>query len=269
MTDNRVRFAHPPVVEVVCSVLFNSQTLPLQTAHFGLYWALIRDEFTQTSDNAPIAPAIEQASLVPAAVQVELGDLPPLRRVWFTNANGNNLIQIQDDRFLFNWKRALDSTEEYPSYDKIIVEFKRHLEVFKKFVADEGIGNVEFRQFELTYVNLIKPGEEPTTHYGDVLVDHFCRNDHARFLPKADLINWNTSYSLPAAQGRLHVTARTAIRKRDQSQMLRLELTARGIPSSTDGDGVVRWFDLAHEWITHGFADSTSPDFHKKWGRIS
>ena len=29
------------------------------------------------------------------------------------------------------------------------------------------------------------------------------------------------------------------------------------------------WFDLAHEWITQGFADVTSPTMHTDWGRTA
>lgn len=39
-----VKFDRPPVVEVVCGILFSTERL-FRTAHVGLFWDKVRSEF--------------------------------------------------------------------------------------------------------------------------------------------------------------------------------------------------------------------------------
>jgi hypothetical protein len=49
----------------------------------------------------------------------------PLPRSWFRSADGHGLIQLQRDRFVYNWKRETPEDGPYPSYDVVVVEFER------------------------------------------------------------------------------------------------------------------------------------------------
>lgn len=266
---NTVKFGKPPVVEVVCGVLFSTPA-PIRAAQVGLFWSSIREKFPRIEEMPPISPVIEgvQGSGKPE-IEISFGSLPPLRRTWLLSDDGRHLIQIQEDRFLFNWKREADE-DAYPSYDFVIQRFDDHLAKFVKFLADEKIGQPNYKQFELTYVNHITTsnGLDDVGETG-VMVDHVYQTRQHRFLPKAENFNWTTSYSLPNNEGRLHVVAQSAVRNADGKRIVRLDLTARGIPAKPTEDGRRPWFDMAHEWITHGFADATSPILHKIWRRTS
>ncbi len=192
-------------------------------------------------------------------------------RTWLITEDGRHLIQIQNDRFLYNWKRAADE-DSYPSYDFVIAEFEKHLAAFHAFLESEKIGKLEYRQFELTYVNIIAPETGLSlVGEGGLLVDYIRDKSRERFLPEPEMFKWNASYPMPNEYGRLHVTANPAYRRTDQSRVVRLELTSRGIPSSGDtSDNMRAWFDVAHEMITKGFADLTSPLVQKEtWGRLT
>ena len=113
-----VKFNRPPVVEVVCGVLFRG--LPkLRTPHFGLFWSRIRDRFPLPDERPPLSPAIETFPATPIQQQP---DWPITPRVWLLGDEGRHLVQLQGDRFLYNWKSAAPE-DGYPSYSKIIVEF--------------------------------------------------------------------------------------------------------------------------------------------------
>lgn len=199
----------------------------------------------------------------------ELMQLPPLRRSWFISNDGRHLLQVQEDRFLFNWKRASD-TDAYPSYKRVIEGFTAKLDLFLEFLAEQDLGDVTFRQYEMTYVNhLGLAGEFDMRKPAAILIDHRRAETADRFLPEPEAVSWTDSYLLPDGAGRLHVVAKTA-RTPDRRLVVRLDLTARGLPHDLGREGRAAWFRLAHDWITHGFADVTSPNVQTAiWRRRS
>jgi uncharacterized protein (TIGR04255 family) len=264
-----VKFTRPPVIEVACGVLF-SAAQPLVTGHVGAFWESVRSEFPRLQDAPPLANVVEGSGAFPE-IAIDFLNLPPLRRTWMLNTSGCNLIQLQQDRFLFNWKKAAEQ-ESYPNFSVVYSEFERHLSHFLDFCQKSGVGPVAMRQFELAYVNHISKADMGTdVSPGSVLVDHVPAKQDGRFLPEPEGFNWTTGYQLPEGLGRLHIIAQTAINLPSQEKLIRLDLTARGIGSDTSAVGRRHWFDVAHDWITHGFADVTSPRLHdsRAWGRTS
>lgn len=264
-TRKPVKFDRPPIVEVACGLSFELPK-PLLTAHVGLYWSRVRDKFPNTTDNPPIAQAIEGPLTVSPSFELQVLELAPLRRTFFVTKDGRKLIQLQDDRFLFNWKR-IDDGDHYPSYDLIIDDFHAAFADFIVFVGELGLGQPRVTQLELTYVNAIDTSERSASP-SRLLIDHL-RSDTTRFLPEPELVNWQTAYQLPDGAGRLHTTAQTARRTSTGQPMVRLDLTARGSPKRQDIQARKEWFDLAHHWITQGFADITSPSMQQQWGRTA
>ena len=263
-----VKFDRPPIFEVACGVLFADPNV-IKTAHVGAFWQRKREAFPRVEDAAPIGAVIEDRNRT-LPPDFEITALPPLRRAWLISEDGRNLIQIQQDRFLFNWKRSKDD-DSYPSYSVVIEQFENHLADFLSFLEEQGIPRPAYRQFELTYVNHISESNGlQVTGLDGLLVDHIRSVSPNRFLPQPDGINWTTGYPLPNGVGRLHISAHTAIRVPEGETIVRLDLTARGIPADASEAGRRPWFDLAHEWITRGFADSTAPVLHSDaWQRTS
>ena len=262
-----VKFERPPIVEVVCGVSFDLPK-PLTSAYVGLFWSRIKQEYPNTLDQPPAAAMVEGPGLGSGVVEFQIVSLPPLRRAFFSSPDGRHLIQLQDDRFLLNWKKMEDA-DHYPSYANVIKKFREQYAVFTEFLEDVGLGAPRVTQLELTYVNImdIAPDSPPNS---TLLVDHQL-GPGERFLPKAEAINWQTSYALPDQNGRLHTVAQSARNvKKSGVPVLRLDLTARGMPRGRDPKSCEAWFDLAHDWITYGFADITSHAAQKSlWRRTS
>jgi uncharacterized protein (TIGR04255 family) len=259
----RVRFERPPVVEVVCGVFFG--TLPgLRIPHIGVFWDRLRADFPTADEAPPLLPVIEtqESSLLDGSnLMLEA----PLPRSWFRTADGHGLIQLQRDRFVYNWKRETAEDGPYPSYDFVVVEFEKRWAQFSEFIAQEGLGELVPRQFELIYVNVIPKDSIPQDDA--VLVDHKRNAVRPRFLPEAESFNWVTSYALPDGQGRLHIAATSVRQKTTGRPGIRLDMTARGI-NDAPVERMREWFDLAHEWIVNGFADVTTTAVQQKiWRR--
>ena len=81
------------------------------------------------------------------------GRLPS--RLWFYNEAETELVQVQPDRFIFNWKRGLVAAA-YPHYEKIRPSFEAQSAHFREFVTSNGLGEIEIKQCEITYINHIE-----------------------------------------------------------------------------------------------------------------
>jgi uncharacterized protein (TIGR04255 family) len=257
---------------VACGVLFGGQT-EFRGAHVGLFWQKIRKMFPSIQEAIPLPPVVEiqGPSISSFDLSYNLTPLPPLRRTWFATEDGRSLIQIQQDRFLFNWKKSADEAK-YTSYEEVMGEFNRHLNGFLIFLAEEKIPVPTYRQFELTYFNHIpvgKAGHGRNIAETSIFVDHKRDPRLNRFLPEPEVFNWTSVFPLPDQSGRLYATAQSAFSP-DGSRIVQLEMAVRGSPKEPCEANRQGWFDLAHEWITHGFADLTDEKIQKTiWERTS
>lgn len=257
-----VDYETPPVIEVVCGVVFQ----PIQefsAAWFGLLWSRFGEKFTGTQDR----PALPMPMpMPPGQVRIDLTPGVELPRVWFTTEDSTRLVQVQKNRFHFNWQKS-EVGEEYPGFIAIHEEFKRHLGAFEEFLSEQGVAKPQFTQFELTYVNRI-PVDGVWSGFqqvGRVLTDLSWRDQEDRFLPPPEQMAWEAGFPMPGGAGVLSVRARS-VRRRDTGEpALALDLTASG-PSS--GEDIDHWFDIGHQWIVRGFTDLTGPEMHKRtWKR--
>jgi uncharacterized protein (TIGR04255 family) len=172
---------------------------------------------------------------------------------------------------LYNWRRVADS-DEYPHYARVRESFVREYERLLEFVNSEPkAGELVPEWCEVTYINhLIPEGQRwepgaieklftlfrpwPTTAFlsppeqGEFALTHLLTDDGGKPL------------------GRLHITLRNAVRRKDSKGLLVLELTARGRPDGEGLPGVLQFMDRAHEWVVRGFTEITTPSMHEVWG---
>jgi uncharacterized protein (TIGR04255 family) len=262
-------YENPPVTEVVCGVLF--KTLEnFRLPHFGLFWKLIEKEYPTCQEVAPLLPIIERygAEEEQQQLQVAFADIPS-PRVWFVDAKGTGILQLQRDRLLHNWKKN-KATDAYPRYPVVIGQFKKQMVLFEKFLKQHNLGAIDPLQYEMTYVNHIPKGEgwSDLTELGSVFRDHQWQGHKDRFLPPLEHVNIRTTFVLPERKGRLHISVRDGKRQGDAQSVLLFELTVRGFSGDRSPDAMWQWFDTAREWIVKGFSDLTAADIQKKvWRR--
>jgi uncharacterized protein (TIGR04255 family) len=267
-------FRKPPVNEVALSVQFSAQPGPL-SPHFGLFWSQsgLRSRFPKVEEQTALDPELEQFGAKPAPAR------PPFRllekvetpRCWFVTESGNELIQLQHDRLIHNWRRVgLD--DPYPRYASIRDSFVAELSAFDKFTRAEALGAMTINQCEITYVNHLPKGEG-WHGSGDVneLFSIWNAPNGMGFLPQPEDVRFDVRFRITDPNGeptgRLRITLARAVRLKDQSEILVLTLIARGRPWASGVDGAVSFLDLGHEWIVRGFAEITTEAMHRLWGR--
>jgi uncharacterized protein (TIGR04255 family) len=262
IADDLPSYEHPPVTEVVFGVIFKSLDNFL-VPHVGLLWERFRSEFPVCLEMDPLMPVIEGTGGQESAVQINLMDRPPMPRIWLRSRDEEKLLQIQRDRFHFNWKKPSDDGE-YPRYRVLAPKFESHLGMLHSFVAENQLGQVEPVQYELTYVNTILAGEgwQGIAAIQSVLPDFTWKTEAKKILPAPEAVHWRMAFPMEG-QGRLHVTVRSGKRPNDMKDLLLVELTARGMPKDASPDSMWRWFALARKWIVEGFTELTNPELHK------
>jgi len=204
-------------------------------------------------------------------VQWEVFDTPPLSRYWFLNDSGDQLIQLQHDRFLHNWRKR-GPEDSYPRYESIRESFERELEQFKSFLAKEGLPQPEPNQCEVMYVNHIVPGEVWQRHGQlDRVLTVISRKFTDGFLEEPEDSRLKTRFLMRDDEGtplgRLYVSAKAGFQVSSGQPIIVLELAARGQPHGEGVEGVIPFLDMAREWIVRGFASITTPEMHEIWGR--
>jgi uncharacterized protein (TIGR04255 family) len=247
----------PPVIEVVCGISFETIE-KFRGPHLGLFWQKVRKKF-------PLCEHAQRLEFTPP--ELDLKNYVP--RIWFINDNKNMLIQLQNNKFFFNWRR-MQQEEDYPRYKTIIKAFKTNLEIFNKFLEDENLGSVKPIKCELTYINHIPKGDGWDS-LGDIngVFRDLTWSSKKRFLKPPIGLGGQVLFALPDDNGRLNVTLQHGERKIDKLPMLILQITATGLGSDKSNDAVWKWFEIAHEWIVCGFTDLTGTSIQKNiWQRM-
>jgi uncharacterized protein (TIGR04255 family) len=248
------------VVEVVCGVTFDPVpgfTVPL----VGKLWTDHLPEFKVECEQPPLARQFELLGHGPG-VTLSVDHNLPMPRVWFVNGMGNQLVQVQRDRFLWNWRKT-EVAHEYPHFVKVNGFFKEQIVVFESFIEKQCGRELVPRQYELTYVNHITGKSGQAGEVGNLLPDFSWRESGTeRWLPDPEDVDLNLAFLLPGHAGRLRVKVQTAQQARDRSPVILLDLTARGFIDNRDD-----WFDLAHTWIVKGFEDLVAPAMNSVWGK--
>jgi uncharacterized protein (TIGR04255 family) len=247
----------------------------MQITHLGLFWDRIRRRFPHVEQHPALGPVKEvfDHSLIALGPTWLVSQQPEFPRAWFLSdesPEGQHLIQLQQDRFLGNWRRGSLDTQTYPSYSANRAEFEKALDDFTSFSKEQGLGEVSVNQCEVTYVNHI-PVEEGLS-YGQMFRRCFpsLSGEHSDdFLPKTpERSAYTCSYPIESRQGRLHIEVVPAVHKKTKSELIRLTLTARGSPASTNRENVIKWLDLGHDWVVNGFMSFTGREMHLRWGII-
>ena len=264
-------FNKPPVTETILSLQF-APIAKMTAVHVGVLWQRFREQFPLVEEHPPLPPISEKfGPAIPSGLDIRIEEGPPIPRVWFMNESKTELIQVQTDRFIHNW-RKMQGSEPYPRYEPVRDEFRGEVATFEQFLEDERLGSLAVNQCEVSYINHIEPAGVWERH--DQL-ERVLRNwSHLpdAFLPNAEDVLARIRFVIRDSEGeqpigRLHVSLQSAWKKVDQSPILVLNLTARGVPLRAGTEGAFAFFDRGREWIVKGFADLTTPAMHKAWER--
>jgi uncharacterized protein (TIGR04255 family) len=260
-------YISPPVIETVLGVQFE----PLENftnAHLGAFWSFLdRSEWTDTS-NAPALQSqferFEETAWARLGAQFTLSQ-DVSSRLRIKNADHNRMIQVQNGRLHFNWLGKDGGT--YPRYETLKEGFDWAYTAFTEFAKQEGLGEIQPNQWEITYVNHILKGTVWDTP-----------DDWSRFFlllgevsREGDLehegFTGQWRFVIPEKKGRLHVEWQQGAKEDAKQEMVRLTFTARGSVGNDEAELTVSsGLDLGHQTIVRSFQTFMSDEANKAWG---
>lgn len=271
MLKPAVHFDKPPIVEAVVGCQF-SQIDKLLLSDILRWWqeSVIRSEYP-TFEFAPrLAKKIEVFGGQQQTFDLTL-DHPSDQRIWFVKEDKHELIQLQNDRIHFNW-RIVNEVGVYPHAEYLMSEFFRILDMFSVWLKNNGFGNLDINQIEMTYIDLIDQeyqSEQNWSHMGDVfsIVD-------LQSLESIDSAFMKFSRDLHVFEedmpdARLHIILQTAERQKSKEPVVKLETTVRGMPKDSEKESIVKFLEMSRQYINKAFVGITTDDVKKKWGYLS
>lgn len=264
-------FRKPPLAEVVLSLQFQA-LLGLTTAHVGLLWQRYRDRLPEIEERAPLPPVTEGFALPsPPRAEVSFEDKPPTPRVWFVNEEKTELLQVQQDRFIHNWRKVGEG-DAYPRYERIRDRFREEVLAFEEFLKAEHLGELAVNQCEVTYVNHVERAGE-WQHHGEIerVLKNWTPLPAPAFLPVPEDATLRWRYRITGENGpvgRLYVAVQPSWSVADKRPVWVMNLMARGAPIGPGIRGAFEFFDLGREWVVRGFADLTTDSLQHRWERV-
>jgi uncharacterized protein (TIGR04255 family) len=249
------------VVETAFAVVF----APIKSwslLHYGLLWDRYRRVYPFSEVRLPTGSVQIEGIDLALGQNVDLRALP--LRCWFVDASKNQLIQVQNNAFMRNW-RKMDAPLQYVHYNEFRPLFVNDWATYKRFLQDEKLPQPEVLQCEVTYVNHLLRGKEWESPSDVRRMFPFWAQ---RLSDKADLdvSAFSFNAALPDGRGQLQVIANPVLRA-DGKEAIQLSLTASGKPQGSDDEQILEWLDLGHDYVVNFFADFTSPSMHSSWGR--
>jgi uncharacterized protein (TIGR04255 family) len=272
---NLPKFIHPPVVEVALSVQFQP-VLGFTAAHIGLIWNKFRDRFPSVEQHVPIASLIERKGVSNRQLAEQFifspeANLTP--RLWMINKSSDQLLQIQGDRFIRNWRKYHAPEIKYPSYaEGIRPAFQADFKQFTDGLIQLGLPELNVEQCEVTYINHI--------HSNAVWSDPFqpgrVFKGWSEIFPtltglKPEGLDARVRHEMLDKDGnfvgRLHIEMGSALQTADKKPLFVMQMVARGKPNGSNIEDVMSFMDKGHESIVRSFAELTTAAMHDVWGR--
>lgn len=250
-------FAAPPVVETALGIQF-APLARLSTRDVGAYALKLADGFPMFEER-PRLPRIHETFPQQHTITWELGSSPGPQRAFLLSVDRASMIQIQSDRFGYNW-RATTPGASYPRYSENSVRCLQEFRQFRAFCEQHALEAVRPDLCEVVYVNHIAPRESETAV--EVFAEIFPAltwSHSTPWLPIPETASLNRVYEIPPEQGRLYAEASIAHRP-DGTEFVILKMIARVLHPSGDPETVETSLQLAHEWVVHGFVSLTAED---------
>ncbi|KMQ49441.1 hypothetical protein CHISP_3644 [Chitinispirillum alkaliphilum] len=241
-------FSKPPINEVVCGIQFDS-------SHFDFriqdqFYEAIKDAYPNIKENPPLPIIFDREATPPQPV-----NRVPLIRHFFISGDNSKLIQLQDGRLLFNW-RKIEEKHVYPKFDAVFSEFMKIWEKLSLIFEGNNI-KVTPNQVELTYIDHIVRADFGEQWALEKIFTFFSKT------PVVDDLYFRFGIPAPDLSGHLTITSQSGQRITDHKDVIILDSTLRGINRNMD---ISNWFKKAHDCIYAFFMDSITEDAKKIWG---
>lgn len=258
-------YHRPPIDEVVIAVQF-PPIEGLDDALIREFWKMVRDEYPIAERQPRLEGAIESLEPPqPMTIQIQPGAAQLHGRTWMISDNDDFLIQVQNTRFIQNWRRR---QEEYGHFEEVRDKFWESFGKFQEYLRSQELLIPEIQQIEVTYLNWIP--ELPMSEFLRPAAAAPVQALGANHVPEEQ--SWFARYLIPNdldVVERLYVQCAPAIRPQTPgvrgSQLGFIFRAARETGISADEVGAL--INIGRELIVEAFTELTTPSAQQGWER--
>jgi len=259
-------FIKPPLIEVSLSVQFEPIN-ELHLGYLGLVWDVFKERYPHVEHLEELPHSIEKFGVIQREIpRIQFQQKLPFPRIRITSDDKKSVIQVQRDRFVFNWRKQDSPAEEYPRYRIIRSNLLDELGRFNSFLKMNNLPSISFNQVELTYVNHID-AEDNTVQ--EVFSDYFVDPKYSdnlkleHFSIKFRHLITNSDQKI----GRLYTNIDKGNLISDNSSIYILNFTARSHPTDQSLEGVMEVMDVMRSTINASFTAITTTNMHINWNK--
>lgn len=254
-------FSNPPLNEVVLGVQF-APIIGYQQIYAGEVWELFKKDFPVVQEHPALPPQFETFGYSPPQPAFEfIGGIMPSRH-WFITSDQFELIQFQQDKFLHNWRKVGDGSNEYPRFEKILGKYTTELGALEKYFKNKfAISSILINQCEVSYINFINLVDFEDASPGDIF-------SFLNFGNSVHEVSCNFNrYILNDRNeptGRVRCTLNQGIG--DHGPTYRLEIRVVGAPKTPTIADALNFIENGRETIVNLFKEVTTTSAHRIWG---
>ncbi|NEC47528.1 TIGR04255 family protein [Actinospica acidiphila] len=257
-------FALPPVVEVACGVRFRK--IPeLSGIRLAPLYEMWKSDLP-TLEEQPTLPSTE-ATLGP---RIRI-DLPSLRetRYWFLSEDGKDLVQLQPDRLIVNWRGRGDGAD-YPRFGHILQSLSQRAGQLSDFIEGSFRAKLEFLHVELSYINTLHVNGPDPWDLQDIFHTwpDFARHHLGRPANSQIAFDFPITSATTGSDFFLRVSIEPGV-VGNATPGTFLTMTAQGKPAQTSLDGAMDSIKEAHDHLVRSFEEITTESAHERWGKRS
>jgi uncharacterized protein (TIGR04255 family) len=253
-----VDYENPPVAETALGLSFP----PIKgwnIFHLGLFWARLRDRYQAVEARLPAGSVQVDDLDLKLGPDAHLESL--LLRAWYVDTSKSQLLQIQSNAFIRNW-RAIETEQKYIHYSDLRPLFQEDWRAYREFLAGENLPDPHVFQCEVTYINHLVKGREWNS-----LEEIGSLFPQAKIDVKGALLT-ALSFMAIVDDQQLRMDASPGLRS-DGTPIIQLALNVTGKPESTSEADILRRLDACHKLLVETFADITADRLQQQvWRRI-
>ncbi len=257
-------YENPPVVEVALGIQFEP-ILRLNPIELGSLWEIWREELPNYREQPPLPHILESQLSIPATIQIGIGS--PLRRYWFLNDAEDQLVQLQNDKLIVNWRKSSNELQ-YPRYWTIKSNLERKFKEFSEFLEDRALGVIKIDQIEATYVNLIETNGNSIGKLENIFRLWNSVDDHHLGAPETVQANIQFFIDKEISGLTKMIVSLTPAPGLDAETKILMTIQVLGTPKTSEFSSALDSLDAAHIHIVTSFDELTVPSMHEKWRKI-
>jgi uncharacterized protein (TIGR04255 family) len=251
-------FKNPPVVETSLGCYFN-RIERWNVLHYGALWSRFRTKYPNQEFQPPVLPAVQ----LPLNLQWTPGDaLIPIRAL-FTDTANTQLVQVQSDLFLHNWRKT-DKLSRYEHYDRILPLFREDWTVFTEFLKEHGLKHPSISRCEMSYYNHIVRGED-WQDFSDLPRLFSIWRGLSPGTKNVEFVAFTVVQAF--GKGKVTIAVNPGVRRLDGKEVLQMNITAtRESQGSVDKD-LFAGLDECHQNALNAFEGFVTDEALAKWER--